>query len=100
MSVGLRCFLTQAGTDPVEVIGEEKGSVLQDLFVSSVRVRPDPLRAIERNLLDLEEELLDRLARPTDAEMANGIRNAVTPIFAAVVLMSKTGAGFKAREPS
>jgi superfamily II DNA or RNA helicase len=82
----LRVFLIGAGSLPQEVYGEDKGRLIRGL----VRGRPTALLNTDDTLVGKiekgEREVCERLRVPSDQERSAGIRWAVTPLLAAVVV--------------
>jgi hypothetical protein len=73
--------------DPVLVEGLQKRDLLYALFEATVtRVKPDPADPVVAALGRHETEIGNQLRRPSEPEMRSGIRHAVTPLFAALVL--------------
>jgi hypothetical protein len=55
---------------------------------ATVRVRPEggaPAESLAVAVSSAERQLVEALPRPSDEELARGLRHAVTPLFAAVV---------------
>jgi hypothetical protein len=72
----------------VPVEGEDKGELVRGLVDSTVRVRPeggDVPEALIASLRDTERQVANQLRRPTDTDVADGLRHAVTPLLAALV---------------
>jgi hypothetical protein len=69
----------------VEVIGEDKGSILRGLFRSTLRKSAESVPPLTNKLQKSESELVETLRRPTPDELARQIRHAVTPLLAAVI---------------
>jgi len=62
-------------------------SVLRALFQSTVRTKPGQDAAIIDAVQEHEALLVQQLRRPTESEMGDGIRHAVTPLFAGTVAL-------------
>lgn len=87
VSVSLECFVITPGRDPVLVGGPSKRDLLHALFDATVaRVKPDPADPVVQALHRHENDLANQLRRPSDSEIREGIRHAVTPLLAALVL--------------
>ena len=81
----LHCYLVLSGTQAVVLNNEEKHKLLLGLFNSTVRAKPENANDLIVELVDQENELGNSLRRPTDQELADGIRHAVTPVFAGII---------------
>jgi hypothetical protein len=81
----LHCYLVRAGQDVIPVQGEAKGWLLRGLLKATVRNKPEPPGPLFVSMQDQEERLTQELRRPQEYEMQQGIRHAVTPLFAALV---------------
>lgn len=69
------------------VEGAEKRDLLYALFDATVaRVKPDSADPVVAALGRHETALTNQLQRPSEPEMRSGVRHAVTPLFAALVL--------------
>ncbi|HXI90001.1 MAG TPA: helicase-related protein, partial [Blastocatellia bacterium] len=80
----IHCFVT--GTDTTsEVTGDEKSRLLRGLFRSSIRKTTEPSADLVQSLVAIEREVTETLRRPSDEELTNQIRHAVTPLFAAII---------------
>lgn len=67
--------------------GPAKRNLLYALFEATVaRVKPDPTDTIVQGLGRYETGLGNQLRRPSESEMRFGVRHAVTPLLAAMVL--------------
>ena len=70
---------------PVE--GPQKRDLLYALFDATVaRTKPDPGDPVVAGLGRHETEVGNQLRRPSEPEMRSGVRHAVTPLLAALVL--------------
>lgn len=87
IGVSLVCFIITPDRDPVPLDGPPKRNLLYALFDATVaRVKPDLADLVVQALCQHENDLANQLRRPSDSEMTEGIRHAVTPLLAAVVL--------------
>jgi len=68
-----------------EFVGEEKGNIVRSLLAATVRKSADSESAIGASLVNAERVLIQRLWKPSDAELSSGIRHAVIPLLAAVI---------------
>jgi hypothetical protein len=80
----IQCYITD-GESSVEVTGEDKRLLLRGLFNISVRKTAEPIEKIERSLISMEGEITQLLRRPSDDELTNQVRHAVTPLLAAII---------------
>jgi len=78
----LHCHLVQPDGSAVALTALEKPVLLRALFTSVVRTKPE---SASHALLAAETRLLQELRRPSDQEISDGIRYAVTPLFAATI---------------
>lgn len=87
VSVSLHCFVVESGNAPRTIEGAAKRELLCLLFNSPApRVDPDPADPLMTQLLRDETLLSDRLRLPSEMERSEGLRHAVTPLLAALVL--------------
>jgi superfamily II DNA or RNA helicase len=80
----IQCYITD-GEASAEVTGEDKRVLLLNLFNASVRKTPELAEKIERALISMEGEITQLLRRPSDNELTNQVRHAVTPLLAAII---------------
>jgi hypothetical protein len=86
LGTGLHCYLVCPGKAPVAALGTEKRQLLEGLFGSaSVRGKPDA-EPVVHALLQHEQHLSDLLRRPSEQEMRLGVRHAVGPLLAALIV--------------
>jgi hypothetical protein len=85
----LSCFLSCYEVGPIAsarvVDGEERGNLLGALLHSTVRAKPPSDQALIAAVARNEMELYQNLRRPSDDQIAAGVRHAVTPLLAAIV---------------
>jgi superfamily II DNA or RNA helicase len=87
VSASLSCFIITPDHDPVLVEGPRKRELLYALFDATVaRVKPDPADPVVAAIRHHETEIGKQLRRPSEPEMRSGVRHAVTPLLAALVL--------------
>jgi hypothetical protein len=85
LTARLVCYeVSPDGTSKV-VEEKEMRSLLRGLLKASPRIKPSADQQLISAIASSELRLFEDLRRPTDQQMANGIRHAVTPIFAGVV---------------
>ena len=84
-ATSLLVYVVRVGAEPVRVDGKDKRALLRGLFAATVRVKPDLPDGIVDEVRAKEASLAHDLRRPTEAELASGIRHAVTPLLAAIV---------------
>lgn len=85
LSPRLECYEVTATGENRPVQGKERRQLLRALFQSSPRVKPPSDEALIQALSTSESQLFQEFRRPSDQEIAEGIRHAVTPLFAGVV---------------
>jgi hypothetical protein len=84
----LHCVVLNPGSAPVHIEGEDKGELIRGLVDATVRVRPEGGAVSEDLIASLrasERQIGEDLRRPSEAELADGLRHAVIPLLAAVV---------------
>jgi hypothetical protein len=81
----LHCYLVQPDGSDVALTAVEKPVLLRALFTSVVRTKTESAAPALNALLAAETRLLQELRRPRDHEVSDGIRYAVTPLFAATL---------------
>jgi superfamily II DNA or RNA helicase len=87
VGVSLPCYVVTPGREPVVVEGPQKRELLYALFDATVaRAKPDPADPVVAALRQHEDAVGNQLRRPSDPEMRSGVRHAVTPLLAALVL--------------
>lgn len=84
-SVELRLFLVGAETTPVEIEGEAKARLIRALNTSSRVKDPHSVRT-RKDLPDIEIELVTKLRTPSDEDIAQGVRYAIWPLAAVVIV--------------
>jgi hypothetical protein len=85
LSPRLVCYevTTDGGARVVE--DEQKRTLLRALLQASARIKPPADQKLISALTALELSLFQELRRPSDEQIAAGIRNAVTPLFAGII---------------
>jgi superfamily II DNA or RNA helicase len=82
----LHCYLAIPGRTPVQLLSSEKHGLFQALFEASpLRTMPEA-GGLVSDLSRYEWVLANELRRPAESERAAGIRHAVMPLLAAVVV--------------
>jgi hypothetical protein len=81
----LHCFVIAPGREPESVDGTARGLLLRALFKSTVRTKPEEASDLIAQVARSENELIDSLRRIAREQLDQGLRYAVTPIFAAIV---------------
>jgi hypothetical protein len=81
----LFCFIAGAKGEVRPIEGTYKQVLLHALAKGVVRIKPDDNNIIVAELRNTETQLCNTLRRPSDAELSEGIRHAVVPLFAAVL---------------
>jgi hypothetical protein len=80
----LHCYLATLDRI-IEVEGTERGAFLRGLFKATVRTKPGDAEGLVSRLVDEETRLMADLRRITREEFDEGLRYAVTPLFAGIV---------------
>jgi SNF2 family DNA or RNA helicase len=80
----IHCFLIGTNSNS-EVTGEDKQHLLRGLFRASIRKTAEPSENLVKSLIAMEREVTEHLRRPSDEELTNQVRHAVTPLFAAII---------------
>ena len=83
--LALKCYLLGPGQTPSEIEGADKASLIESLFVATVKTKPEDDSEFINEVIASQSTLLPQLQRPTDEELAAGIRYGVTPLFCAIV---------------
>ena len=87
VGVSLVCYLVTTDRYPMLVEGPQKRELLYLLFDATVaRIKPDPADPVIVAIGRYETVVGDKHRRPSEHEMRSGVRHAVTPLFAALVL--------------
>lgn len=87
IGTSLTCFVITPDRDPLLVEGPSKRDLLYAIFDATVaRVKPDTADPVVEAIRRHEIAILNQLRRPSEAEMRTGVRHAVTPLLAALVL--------------
>lgn len=83
---GNRLFLFSLGTEgePQLLEGRQKQQLMGAMKTLGARLKPETDDSLLERLRDLEAQLCTNLRRPSDMELREGIRHAVTPLFLAV----------------
>lgn len=82
--VQLLGYRVELNGECLPLTGVEKGQVIRCIFRSTIRTKPED-GEWPSLLARGEAEMIDSLRRPSEEELASGIRHAVTSLFAAVV---------------
>lgn len=83
----LHCYQVMPGSPPVQLVLGEKSILLQGMFEAAfLRNKPEMPTSLIQELLAHEAVLANDLQRPTETERASGIRHAVIPLLAAIVV--------------
>ena len=83
--LALKCYVLSLGEAPVEIEGADKSSLIESLFVATVKTKPEDDPAFINEVIASQSALLPQLQRPTDEELTAGIRYGVTPLLCAIV---------------
>ena len=78
-------YAARADKSVNSVEGEQKGILFRALRDCIVRIKPDENIALPVAYNHIEEQLCSQLRRPTEAELHDGIRHSVVPIFLAIL---------------
>lgn len=83
------CVLNAGETSPVLLEAADKRRLFDGLSAATVRVKPHPDDNLTEELAAAEQRVADELRRPTDEDIALGVRHAVTPVLAAVFVVER-----------
>ena len=81
----LFCYSAGAGESARPVDGKQKQALLRAMTGGVVRLKPDEDSSLLGGLKDIEMQLWNDLRRPTEAELREGIRHSVAPLFASIL---------------
>ncbi|NOT42916.1 MAG: DEAD/DEAH box helicase [Alphaproteobacteria bacterium] len=85
-SIVLRMFAASSGLEPVELDGPQRAKLVRSLQLAPRK--NDPIGVdLDKSLVEVEAQLAEQLRRPTDEQLTGGVRHAVWPL-AAIVLVS------------
>lgn len=84
VGASLRCFVVGGGRTR-ELDRRDKRALFEGLTQATVRTKPATADDLVGELLDAETSLAAELKRPTEPELAMGVRHATAPILAAIV---------------
>ena len=85
LSCSLACYEVKPDRAARLVDGNEKRTLLAALLHSTTRTKPSSEQALVAAVAKAEMELYQELRRPSDEQIAAGVRHAVTPLLAAIV---------------
>jgi hypothetical protein len=78
-------FVVRPGTAPERLEGPEKADLVHTLAQATIRTKPESNRALLQAMCEHEMPLAQQLRRPTETELAEGVRHAVSPLLAMTV---------------
>ena len=81
----VHCYIVLPERQPFELVNDEKRKCLTGLFNATVRAKPESVEGLVTCMAGQEKVLGNSPRRPTEQELSNGIRHAVTPLFAGVI---------------
>lgn len=81
----LHCYLLENNHEPKSLDGSERGAMIRALFRSTVRIKAEETPELTADMVRRERELAESLRRIDRQQFDEGLRFAVTPIFAAIV---------------
>ena len=84
-SATLKCYFIGSDRAAVAIDGEARALLLRAFFNAAPRLKPTEDESISQILQTTECQLIEELRQPSETEIAQGIRYAVTPLVAAVV---------------
>lgn len=84
-ATALRLFVLSPGGEPLELNGKQRADLIR-ACQSVSRIKDPSGTDVRPDLRDIEQKLLQSLRRPSDAEIADGVRYSVWPIAAVVLL--------------
>ncbi|MEI7686943.1 MAG: helicase-related protein [Planctomycetota bacterium] len=86
LAASLHTYIIASDGTKNEIVGKEKAAILDGLIRSApLRNKPETPELLER-LKQRESELAGNLCKPAETEFRAGIRYAVTPLLAAIVV--------------
>jgi superfamily II DNA or RNA helicase len=81
----LKCYFVDSARAALAIDGAQTAALLHSLFKAPPRLKPAEDESIVQFLQTAERQLLEELRQPSEIEIAQGVRYAVTPLVAAVV---------------
>jgi superfamily II DNA or RNA helicase len=84
----LHCFVVYEDRRYLEFFGNERGLLLRTLFQSTIRKSHSENDLLSKVMKDTEARLATELRRPQEEEFKQGIRYAITPLFAGIFCMN------------
>jgi len=81
----LHCYTVSPDGTATALQPDQKAPLFRAIFKSVVRTKPDERTALLTALAEAEARLTQELRRPDESEIRQGIRYAVTPLFAATI---------------
>jgi hypothetical protein len=88
----LHCYVVSESGDAASLEGEPRRRLLDGLFQSVVRTKPEHADALVQAIATHETRLINELSRPDEKDRLQGLRHAVIPLFAAIVAHSLSSA--------
>lgn len=81
----LHCYLAAPGGQLLPQDGLARGALLRGLFKATIRTKPEEAPELQQQLQEQEASIVAALRRIEREEFDQGLRYAVTPLFAAIV---------------
>ena len=78
-------YIIEPGKKPQLLDGVSKGQLFRGLFEAIVRIKVDDSNLLFPEIIATEKQLFAELRRPNSEEQKNGIRHAITPLFAGII---------------
>jgi superfamily II DNA or RNA helicase len=84
-ATSLHCYTVNPDGSTTSLQPDQKATLFGAIFKSVVRTKPDARAALLTALAEAEARLTQELRRPDESEIREGVRYAVTPLFAATI---------------
>jgi hypothetical protein len=81
----LKCYFVSSDRAAMTIDGAQRAKLLRALFKAAPRLKPTEDESIVQLLQISECQLIEELRQPSEIEIVQGIRYAVTPLVAAIV---------------
>ena len=81
----MHCYVITPGREPESIEGTARGLLLRALFKATIRTKPEEAPELVAQVSRHERNIVESLRRITGEQFDQGLRYAVTPIFASIV---------------
>lgn len=82
-------YLSDCERPPVQLEGQELRDFLRNLMSSTPRVKAPSTESVSAQLMQIEQELVQALRRPSEEEFSKGVRHAIWPVACGIVDVEK-----------